>query len=121
MTHEKPQEKKEIKLFGPTFWIHLPLVILANVSFILVSWYWILFWAGILFLQYWMFSGCILTNKQFGSNNDLTFYTIYLEKLGFRFNRKRFRFYMRYIHPFMLALIAFLLQQSFPALFPLWF
>jgi hypothetical protein len=106
-------------LFGWEFWVHLPLVLIANFSPVLVSWKIIILGTVLLWIQYAIFSGCVLTNKQFGKSNDLTFYTVYLEKMGFRVNRLKFKRYMRYIHPFVLGVVAFVLQYYFSRAFPL--
>lgn len=111
-------KKSEIKLFGPTFWVHLPLVLLANFSWMIVPWNWIAFWTVILIIQYWIFGGCILTNKQFGKGNDYTFYTPYLEMVGVKLNRGKFKIYARYIHPFVLMSLGFTVQTVAPNLFP---
>jgi len=97
-------------LFGLYFWLHLPLVLIANLSFLLADYRLIAFGVCLLLLQFFVLKGCILTIKQFRTYKDMTFYTIYLEKIGFKFNRRKFMLYMKYVHPFVILLLAILIQ-----------
>lgn len=100
------------KLFGFTFYIHLILIIIAYSSPFLFNWKLIALGIIILFIEYFLFEGCILTNIQFGKKQkDLTFYTIYLELLGFKFNRKKLKFFIRYIMPFIVLAISLIWQE----------
>jgi hypothetical protein len=108
-------------LFGLYFWLHLPLVIIANTSFLIADYRLIAFGVFLLLLQFFVLKSCILTIKQFGTYKDMTFYTIYLEKLGFKFNRRKFMLYMKYVHPFVILLIATILQAGFGYTPPLHF
>jgi hypothetical protein len=117
---DKTVSKKE-NLFGLYFWLHLPLVLIANLSFLIADYRLIAFGVFLLLLQFFVLKGCILTIKQFGTYKDMTFYTIYLEKMGFKFNRRKFMLYMKYVHPFVILLIAIILQAGFGYIPPLHF
>jgi len=101
---------KKVELFGLAFCAHLILIILVYSSPFLFSWIWVGIGILILFIEYWIFKGCVLTHTQFGKDDSMTFYTIYLEMLGFKFNRKRFKFFIRNIMPFIVLIIAIFWQ-----------
>ena len=103
-------KKAKISYFGIIFWLHLILIIIANISPILFSWHLILIGGIILILQFVFLHGCILTKQQFGKNDDLTFYTVYLEMMGFKPNRKVLKKYLQFVHPFVLLFVALVLQ-----------
>jgi hypothetical protein len=114
------KKHQKTKLFGFTFYLHLALIILAYASPFLFNWKWIFIGIFTLFVEYWIFEGCILTNKQFGKDQSMTFYTIYLEMLGFKFDRMKFKFFIRYIMPFIVLTIAIIWQillRKIPILF----
>ncbi len=103
--------KKKENLFGFIFWLHLSLILIAYLSPFLFNYKLILTGIIILFLEYAIFQGCILTNAQFGKKDkNMTFYTIYLEMLGFHFNRKKLKFFIRYIMPFIVLALALIWQ-----------
>lgn len=105
--------KKNIKLFGVVFWIHLFLIILAYSSPFLFDWKLILIGVIMLLLQFIILKQCVLTTAQFGDEKYMTFYTIYLEILGFKFRRKSIYIFMRYVMPFIVLIIALLYQVIF--------
>jgi hypothetical protein len=43
----------------------------------------------------------------------MTFYTPYLEKMGLKFNRRKFMIYMKWFHPFVILLMALVIQIGF--------
>ena len=101
---------KDIKLFGFTFWLHLILILIAYSSPFLFSWKLILFGVVILLIQFLVLKQCVLTTAQFGDEKYITFYTLYLEMLGFKFKRKNLYILMRYIMPFIVLLISLIWQ-----------
>ena len=105
--------KTNPKLFGLYFWLHLPLALLANFSFLILSWRLIIFGITVLFIQFVLLKGCILTIAENGTHKDMTFYTPYLEKMGFKFNRRKFMIYMKWFHPFVILLMALVIQIGF--------
>jgi hypothetical protein len=101
---------KDIKLFGFAFWLHLFLIVIAYSSPFLFSWKLILIGVFVLMLQFIVLRQCILTTLQFGEEKYITFYTIYLEKLGLKFKRKNLYILMRYIMPFVVLLVSLIWQ-----------
>jgi len=101
MSQKEQTSNKKINYWGWEFWLHLPLIILANCSFFLFNWR--LIGLGIFFLivQYAIFGGCVLTNTQVGHKSNQSFYTIYLERFGVKLDRERFNIYIKFIHPFV--------------------
>ena len=104
---------KNVKLFGFMFWLHLALIILAYSSPFLISWKLITVGVFLLLIQFVVLKQCILTTAQFGREKYMTFYTIYFEKLGFRFKRKNLYIFMRYLMPFIVLVIALIWQVLF--------
>lgn len=103
-------KEKEHKLFGIYFWLYLPLVLIANLSFLLFDYRLIALGIFLLLIQFLVLKGCVLTIAEFGTYKDMTFYTPYLEKMGFKFNRRKFMIYMKWVHPFVILVLALFLQ-----------
>jgi len=101
---------KHIKFIGIIFWSHLILILIAYSSPFLFSWKLILLGVVVLLTQFVVLKKCILTTLQFGDKKYITFYTLYLEKLGLKFNRKKLYILMRYIMPFIVLLVALIWQ-----------
>jgi len=101
---EKPN--KPISYFGPIFWIHLILIVLAYSSPFLVSWWLIILGILILWVQYYFAKGDLITQAQFGKDLEMTFYTPYIEKTGLKINRRLFLIFIRYIMPFIVLALA---------------
>lgn len=99
------------KDFGSIFWLHLALIILAYLSPFLINWKIILLGIILLWIEYAVFQGCPLTHAQIGKKDkEITFYTIYLEKMGFNFERKIVKNFFRNIMPFIVLAVAILWQ-----------
>ncbi len=64
--------------FGLIFWIHLILIILVYASPFLFNFYIMIVLVLLYYLQIIIFNGCILTEKQFGKREYMTFYYHYL-------------------------------------------
>ena len=79
----------------------------------LFDWKLILIGVIILLLQFIILKQCILTTAQFGDEKYITFYTIYLEMLGFKFKQRNIYIFMRYLMPFIVLIIALLYQVIF--------
>jgi hypothetical protein len=104
----------EDKDFGIVFWVHLVLIIIAYCSPFLFSWELISFGIIILWVEYIVFTGCPLTHAQIGKKDkEITFYTIYLEKMGFKFNREKIKNFFRNIVPLIILAIAIIWQVLF--------
>jgi hypothetical protein len=96
--------------FGIIFWTHLILIITAYLSPILFRWE--IIGIGVLYLviQQIILKGCVLTIAQFGKDPYNTFYYKYLTLLGFKPNKKKLKFIMTYIMPFVVLSLALFLQ-----------
>lgn len=97
--------------FNPIFWIHLILVILIVASPFLFSLALIAVGAMVLWLQYLVFGGCILTFQQFGrGDSDMTFWYYLLTKLGLNVDKRKVKLVVRYALPFVIVGVAFIWQ-----------
>lgn len=98
--------------FLPLF--HTILIILAWASPFYLDWKLILTGEIIISLQNILFGGCTLTNLQFNkkvkAKSDNTMYSYYLQKSGFKPNKKRIQFLARYIFPLLILLFAIIWQ-----------
>lgn len=100
------------KEFGLIFWIHLALIMCVLASPFWLSWKIILVCIALYYLQILIFKNCILTIIQFNTkdHND-SFYSHYLNRLGFRVNKHKLRIFLDYILPWLLFLIAITIQK----------
>lgn len=94
------------------FWFHLFVTLLAWVAPFLFSWQWSLPVYAVVMLQFAVFGRC-LVNKEHNLVEDdhATFYSYLFEKLGFKPDRRRLKFYVRNVCYAVLALIAFVWQE----------
>ena len=99
------------KDFGLIFWIHLILILLVYVSPFLFSWKLILIGVLYIYFQEIFLKGCFLTYAQFGKDTDMTFYYRYLTLLGFKVNKKKLKFFMAWIMPWIILGIALIFQE----------
>ena len=96
--------------FGFIFWVHLFLILIAYLSPLLFRWQLILIGVIVLFLQWIFFQGCILTHAQFGKDKYMTFYYKYLTLMGISVDKKKLKFLMTWIMPFLVLFVALTLQ-----------
>lgn len=97
--------------FGPTFWLHLVLIILVWTSPFWLSWRIILLSILIYYFQIWLLGGCILTQAQFKNvSHNYSFYYHYLKKLGFKPNERKLHIFLNYIAPWLILGVAYLYQ-----------
>jgi hypothetical protein len=103
------------------FWFHLFITLLGWVAPFLVSWYVILPIYAILILQFIFLKKCILNKAHdVGEEDNITFYAVVFELMGFKPNRAQLKFYVRKV--FYPALSAFtLFWQLGLGIKPLWF
>ena len=95
----------------PFFWTHLILIILIWASPFFINWKIILFFILLYYLQLIIIGDCIITKKQFKTKKrETTFYSFLLERIGFKFNRKKIRYLADYIFPWLILFIALLYQ-----------
>jgi len=93
--------------FGLYFWIHFILILLAYSSWFLFSWWLVVLGSIVLWIQYWIFEGCILTKLHLGkAEGEFAFVAYYFEKINLRFDRKKLTFFIRHIVPFAFIFLA---------------
>jgi hypothetical protein len=94
--------------------IHTILIILVWTSPFWLDWKLILVCILLLSIQYIIFKGCALTNLQFSNKINKkvedTMYSYYLEKIGFKPNKRRIKFLARYIFPIIILGLALIWQ-----------
>jgi hypothetical protein len=98
------------KEFGLVFWLHLILIVFAYLSPFLFNFYIMIVLVLLYYLQIIIFNGCILTEKQFGKQDHMTFYYPYLIKLGFSVNKKFVYYLMRWIMPLIVLMVSLVLM-----------
>ena len=103
----------EPKYFGGIFFLHLLLIILVYFSPFLFNWKLLVLGVLLYYLQRIIFNGCILTKKQFGKMEYMTFYYPYLVKLGFRVNKKFIYYLMRGVMPVIILSLGLIIQLIF--------
>lgn len=96
--------------FGFIFWIHLILIILAYLSPFLFNLKIMVLLILLYYLQIILFNGCVLTEKQFGKQDYMTFYYPYLIKLGWEVNQKFVYYLMRWWMPLIVLGVSLLLK-----------
>lgn len=105
--------------------IHTLIMIAAWLSPFWLDWKLIFICLALYFIQMIIFKGCVLTNWQvsgkIGKENDLTMYSFWLERMGYKVNRLRLRFYSRWIMPFIILIITILWQITFKIQVPVKF
>lgn len=102
--------KKDVKYFGPIFWLHLILIVFAYLSPFLFDWKVIILVIVLLFIQYYLFGGCLLNKVQFDDTTDTVFLYPYLTMLGLKLDSYKFKIFIRYYLPFILLFIAIIWQ-----------
>ena len=103
-------DEKAIKYFGFIFWVHLILVLFAYLSPFLFRLKIIIFAIILLFLQFSLVGGCILSKVQFNNAKDTTFLYPYLTMLGLELNPRKFKKFTGYILPLIVLFIAVVWQ-----------
>ncbi len=107
-------DKKEAipSTFNGMYWLHLLLAILNVLGSFLFSWYLMLAAYATVLMQFQVFGRCLM-NKEHGLNDDnenYTFYAHLLEKLGFNFDRRKVRVFVRGWMYLVLATITIVWQ-----------
>jgi hypothetical protein len=94
------------------FWLHLFVTLLAWVAPFLFSWQWSLPVYAAVMLQFAVFGRCLVNKEhQLAENDHATFYSYLFEKLGFKPNRHRLKFYVRNVYYPVLATVAIVWQE----------
>lgn len=101
------------KDFGIVFWIHLFLIAIIWLSPLWADWKLILI--GIIALHiYWaVFRGCHLTKIEAGDDIDNTFYYYYLSKHIANLDKRKTKFFVRYVIPLIILALAYFLQEFY--------
>lgn len=101
------------KDYGLIFWFHLAVILFWYVSPFLFSWYLLLFGVAFSYLQGIVLNGCVLTHKQFGKDNNITFWGYYLEKVGIKIKKETAKIIFFWLEPWIVLIVAFILQVLF--------
>ncbi len=94
------------------FWFHLFVTLLAWVAPFWFSWFWVIPVYAAVMLQYVIFGGCLM-NGEHGlvEEDDATFYSYLLGKLGLHWSRSRIKFYVRRVLYPVLSVVAIVWQE----------
>ncbi|MFH1175605.1 MAG: hypothetical protein V1698_02695 [bacterium] len=96
------------------FLAHFLLILIALSSPFLFSYGLIILGMVLLWIQYSICGGCVLTFKQFGKDDkNMTFWYYYLSKLGLKADKVKIKIFIRYILPFFILAIALFWQILF--------
>lgn len=94
------------------FWLHLFVTLLAWVAPFLFSWQWSLPVYAAVMLQFAVFGRCLVNKEHNLAEDDhATFYSHLFEKLGFKPNRRRLKFYVRNVYYPVLVIAAIVWQE----------
>ena len=100
--------------FGILFWIHLFLILLVHVSWLFFSWWLIIIGAILLWIQYGLAKGCILTQAQIGKKEGrFAFIAYYIDKFNLGISKAKITFFVRHIMPLIIISLALIWQISF--------
>lgn len=95
------------------FWLHLLVTLLAWVAPFLFSWKWSLPVYAAVMVQFAVFGRCLVNKHHDLSEDDhSTFYSHLFEKMGFRPNRRRLKFYVRNVCYPVLSAVAVVWQEA---------
>jgi hypothetical protein len=101
------------KDFGLIFYLHLVLILAIWSSPFWLNWKTILFFIFLYYLELFFFGNCILTTLEFNElERNTTFYSHYLEKLGFKFNKRKLSIFLDYIFPWLILGLALIYQKT---------
>lgn len=97
---------------GMAFWAHVFITLSAWVAPFLVSWQWSVPVYAAVMLQFAVFGKCLLNeHHELSEEDDATFYAHLFEKMGFRPDRRRLKFYVRKVCYPVLAVVSVLWQE----------
>ena len=103
--------------------IHLALIIAAWSSPFWLAWQIIGACSIVLYVQFFLLKGCVLTNLETGGNHHDTFYHHHFSRIAPGLPKYPIWFFMRYVAPFAIPLCAYWWQviQGHGVLITLWF
>ena len=91
-------------------WFHLIQIIFVWFTPVLLSWYIIVLFILLNYLQIALLGDCVLTRIQFGRKNRKAYYTFVLEKLGFKPDNKKVTFFVINVKPYILLVLSLIWQ-----------
>jgi len=97
-------------LFGPIFWIHMLIEVVAWLSPFLINWWIVVLGAILLQGQFLIFGGCVLNRLHFKKHKDTIFLYPYLRMIGIKTSFKNTRMIMRYVVPVVVIGVAIFWQ-----------
>lgn len=103
-------QDEHVKDFGPWFWVHVVLLLIAYASPLLADWRIILIGVAVLQIQYWMIGGCYITHLERGKDSREVFWWYYLRKIWPNIRADHTKFVVRIVVPIIIVGIAFILQ-----------
>ncbi|MBV6442049.1 MAG: hypothetical protein DYG98_02180 [Haliscomenobacteraceae bacterium CHB4] len=94
------------------FWLHLMITVAAWVAPFLFSWQWSVPVYAAVMVQFAVFGRCLVNEHHDLSEDDnVTFYSHLFERMGFRPDRRRLKFYVRKVCYPVLAAFSILWQE----------
>jgi len=106
--------------YGFIFWLHLFVIFFWYITPFLFSWYWLIIGVIFSYMQGLLINGCILTHKQFGKENNDTFWGYYLRKININLSKETAKIIFFWLEPIVVLFMALVLQLSLN-IKPLWF
>lgn len=97
------------KDFGPKFYLHILILIIAYTSPFWLPYWWIIGGILLYWLQIAVFQGCVLTQAEFGSKDE-SFWVYYLGKIGVQLPAKYSNLIIDLVFPMVILTIALLYQ-----------
>jgi len=97
--------------YNLNFWVHLAMLLATWIAPFLFDWKWVLLAYSLVLLQFPVLGGCVM-NKVHGldDSGEDTFYAHLLEQLGFRFDRRKVKTFVRFWMFIMLGTITVVWQ-----------
>ncbi|GAB4490587.1 MAG: hypothetical protein OHK0019_09670 [Saprospiraceae bacterium] len=94
------------------FWLHLLITALAWVAPFFFSWQWSVPVYAAVMLQFAVFGKCLMNEQHALQEDDYsTFYSHLFERMGFKPNRRRLKFYVRNVYYPVLATVSVVWQE----------
>ena len=93
------------------FWVHLFFTLLAWVAPFLFNWPLLCLAYAVVLLQFFIFKRCLMNERhELPEEDDATFYSHLLERMGFHPNRKKLKFFIRRVLYILLGIFSFIWQ-----------
>lgn len=99
------------KDFGILFYLHLVIILMIYTSPFYIPWPVILFFIFLYYIQITYVGNCVISRLEFKEKiRNTTFYSHYLQKLGFPVNKDKLRMFLDYVMPWVILSIALMYQ-----------